>query len=156
MRIDSTMIRSNVRMGIWIALLLALPVFGLSGCAGSGTSGGQFASEVEMVPVRGAVLLPDSTIATGATVWTDPSTEFAQTLDIGVFRFEQPIPAGDYYVYAELGQLRGSTLYRFSSGDREPLVIVLGSDRVSPRVDVGDLRIPPRIGPGRSRTGGDQ
>lgn len=156
MRFPSTMTQPDRTAGVRIALVFMAAVFAVAACAGSGASGGQSAGGVEMVPVRGAVLLPDSTIATGATVWTDPATEFAQTLDIGVFRFEQPIPAGDYYVYAELGQLRGSTLYRFSSGEREPLVIVLGSDRVSPRVDVSDLRIPPRIGPGRSRTGGNQ
>lgn len=152
-----TMPGASIAGVVGCSFLLAM---GGVACSSGGREGADGPGPEEGVDVAGAVLMPDSTVAPDATVWTDPPTGVDQTNEQGLFRFEDPVEPGIYTVHAELENLQGSTLYQLDavaadSGEQaEPLLVVLGTTRVSPRIDLDSLRALPGQGPGRVRPDG--
>ncbi|TVR65644.1 MAG: hypothetical protein EA422_03605 [Gemmatimonadales bacterium] len=107
----------------------------------------------------GSVLMPDSIPVSAAEVWTEPATSVVRTNDLGHFRFEDPLEPGIYQVFAQLGNLRGVTLYRVEDErealqEIESLIVVLGRNRISPRIHPDSIVVTPRPLRGRVRVDG--
>lgn len=147
---------------IWRCILLTIFLAWLPACAsspGSSETGDNPSATETTVLVVGSVLMPDSTPVSAAEVWTEPATTVVRTNDLGHFRFDDPLEPGIYQVFAQLGNLRGVTLYRVEDErhalqEIESLMVVLGRNRISPRIHPDSILVAPRPLRGRVRVDG--
>ncbi len=86
--------------------------------------------------IKGWVILPDSTFAVGASVRTDPPTEFATTDTKGFFIIQKGLNVGYYKFIAEHNKSEGFTKTRVEYGAPKKaryIVIKVGTDIVEPQ-----------------------